>query len=100
MSRPLFLLLLLCCTPAAAQLAPLLDKELPSLLSLYRELHAMPEVSHQEEKTSAVLARQLRALGLPVTERIGRYPRPDWTSYGVAAVLENGAGPTVLIRAE
>ena len=94
--RLLFLLLLLCAAPAAAQL----DKELPSLLSLYRELHASPEVSHQEEKTSAVLARELRALGLPVTERIGRYPKPEWTSYGVAAVLENGAGPTVLIRAE
>jgi amidohydrolase len=102
MSHRLSLLLLLCCTPAAAQppLDPLLDRELPSLVTLYQTLHATPEVSHQEERTAALVARELRALGLTVTERLGRYPRPEWTSYGVAGVLENGAGPTVLIRAE
>lgn len=104
MSRPLSLLLLLlaCTAPLAAQaqLDGLVDRELPSLVSLYQTLHATPEVSHQEERTSALLARELRSLGLTVTERLGRYPKPDWTSYGVAAVLENGTGPTVLIRAE
>ena len=102
MSRRLFTLLLLCCAPAAAQppLDPMIDKELPSLVAFYQALHATPEISHQEEKTSALLASELAALGLPVMERLGKYPKPEWTSYGVAGVLKNGAGPTVLIRAE
>ena len=103
MSRRLSLLLLLsCAAPAFAQppLDSLVEKELPSLVSLYQTFHATPEVSHQEEKTSALLAQELRSLGLTVTERLGRYPKPEWTSYGLAAVLKNGAGPVVLIRAE
>jgi hippurate hydrolase len=96
MSRPLFLLLLLSAAPAAAQL----DKELPSLLALYQEIHATPELSHQEEKTAALVARELRSLGFVVTEHLGKYSKPEWTGHGVAGVLRNGAGPTVLIRAE
>jgi hippurate hydrolase len=39
-------------------------------------------------------------LGYEVTERIGKYENSAWTSYGVVAVMKNGAGPTVLIRTE
>jgi amidohydrolase len=35
-----------------------------------------------------------------VTENVGRYHRPEWKSYGVVGVLRNGAGPTVLVRAD
>lgn len=100
--RPLPLLLLLCALPAAAQppLDALVDKELPSLLSLYEALHAAPELSHREAKTAALVARELRSLGFTVTEHLGKYPKPEWTGHGVAGVLRNGAGPTVLIRAE
>ena len=46
----------------------LADAELPSLLAIYKQLHAAPELSGQEEKTSAFVAKELRALGCEVTE--------------------------------
>ena len=36
-----------------------LDREMPSLLSTYKTLHAAPELSHHEEKTSSFVAGQL-----------------------------------------
>jgi hippurate hydrolase len=74
---------------------------MPSLLSTYKALHAAPELSHQEEKTSAFVARELRALGYTVSEHIGKYAKhPEWVSYGVIGELKNGDGPTVYIRTE
>jgi amidohydrolase len=78
----------------------LIDKEIPSLVETYKLLHASPELSTQEEKTSAFLAKELRSLGYNVTDHIGKYSKPGLTGYGVAAVLKNGEGPTVLIRTD
>jgi len=78
----------------------LLDRDIAQLVSTYKMLHAAPELSHHEEKTAAFVASQLRALGYTVTERVGKYAQPEWTSYGVVAVMKNGAGPTVLVRTE
>jgi len=88
--------------PAIAQqpLDGMLDREIAQLVSTYKTLHAAPELSHHEEKTAAFVASQLRALGYTVTERVGKYAQPEWTSYGVVAVMKNGAGPTVLVRTE
>lgn len=73
--------------------------EVPGLVTTYKGLHAAPELSHHEEKTSALLAEELRKAGYTVTERIGKYP--DGTQgYGVVGILKNGAGPTLLIRAD
>ena len=84
-----------------AELDRLLDRELPSLLSTYKALHAAPELSHHEEKTSGFVASQLRALGYSVTEHFGKYAgHPGWVGYGVVGVLKNGAGPTVYVRTE
>lgn len=63
-----------------------------SLETLYRQLHQFPELSTHEEKTARVLAERLSALGYRVTDHIG--------GFGVAAVLRNGEGPTVLIRSD
>ncbi len=95
-------LLALAALPAAAQqdLAPLAEKELPSLVALYKKLHAAPELSQQEKETAAVIAAELRAAGYEVTERVGKYDDPAATSYGIVAVLRNGSGPTVLIRTD
>jgi amidohydrolase len=76
------------------------DQELPSLVTTYKQLHAAPELSHHEEKTSALLAQQLRALGYEVTEHFGKYENANWKGFGVVAVMKNGAGPTVLVRAD
>jgi len=64
----------------------------PSLDSLYIDLHRNPELSLREERTSAILAGRLRALGFQVTERVG--------GYGVVGVLKNGEGPTVMVRTD
>src|SRR5882672_9861253 len=85
---------------AQQSLEPLIDWQMSSLLATYKMLHAAPEPSHQEEKTSAFFAKELRALGYVVTERIGKYERPGWTGYGVVALLRNGAGPTVMVRTD
>ena len=88
--------------PVRAQqsLDSMIDRELAQLLSTYKMLHAAPELSHYEAKTSAFLAGQLRALGFTVTENVGKYSGGPWQGYGVVAVMKNGAGPTVLMRSD
>src|SRR6478672_2023719 len=95
-------LLSLTTLPLQAQqsLDALVDKELPSLLDTYKMLHTQPELSHREAKTSAFLAAQLKALGFVVTEHVGKYENQAWTGYGVAAVMKNGPGPTILVRTD
>lgn len=78
----------------------LIDRDLASLVATYKTLHAAPELSHHEEKTSSFFAGQLRTLGYDVSERVGKYENPEWTNYGVVAVMKNGAGPTVMLRTE
>ena len=78
----------------------LIDAELPALVDCYKMLHAAPELSGQEETTSAFLAGELRSLGFSVAEGIGKYSNQPWHGFGVLAVLANGDGPTVLVRAD
>ena len=85
---------------AQSSLDALIDREIGQLVSTYKMLHAAPELSHYEEKTSAFLASQLRSFGYTVTERVGKYDRPQFTGYGVVAIMKNGDGPTVLVRAD
>lgn len=63
-----------------------------SLIELYEDLHAHPELAFQEHRTAAIVAERMKALGLTVVEGIG--------GTGVAAVLSNGLGPTVWLRAD
>jgi amidohydrolase len=88
--------------PVAAQqsLDAMVDRELPQLVSTYKKLHAAPELSHYEVKTSAFLAQQLRTLGYEVIENVGKYENAQWKGHGVVAVMKNGAGPTVLVRSD
>ncbi|HET9712871.1 MAG TPA: amidohydrolase [Pyrinomonadaceae bacterium] len=78
----------------------MIDRDLASLLSTYKNLHQAPELSHREEKTAAFVAGELRKLGFTVTERIGKYQNAQWVGYGLVGVLKNGPGPTVLVRTE
>ena len=86
--------------PQQTKVDGVVDQQLPSLVSIYKWIHAAPELSHHEEKTSALLARELRSLGFDVTEHVGKYANPELKAYGVVAVMKNGAGPTVLVRAD
>jgi amidohydrolase len=78
----------------------MIDRDIASWLSTYKMLHAAPELSHREEKTSAFVAGELRKLGFTVTEHIGKFQNAQWTGYGLVAVMKNGPGPTVLVRTE
>jgi len=51
--------------------------ELPSLLAIYKDIHSHPELSTREEKTSALVAKELRATGCEVTENFGKYDNPN-----------------------
>src|ERR1700736_3815524 len=74
--------------------------ELPSLLAIYKDIHSHPELSTREEKTSALVARELRAAGCEVTENFGKYDNPNLKCYGVIGIMKNGAGPTVMVRTD
>jgi hippurate hydrolase len=96
--------LLVISTAAAAQaqqsLDAMIDRETSQLISTYKMLHAAPELSHYEIKTSAFLAQQLRGFGYTVTENVGKYDNSRWQGHGVVAVLKNGDGPVVWVRSE
>ncbi len=79
--------------PLRGAVAANVEKEFPSLLALYTDLHRNPELSLMEERTAGVIARELRAAGIEVTEGFGG-------GFGIVGVLRNGKGPTVLLRAD
>src|SRR5689334_4774518 len=74
--------------PALAKLPTLL----PDLEALYKDVHAHPELSMQETRTSNLAADRLRAAGYDVTTGVGKT--------GVVGLLRNGEGPTVMLRAD
>ena len=78
----------------------LADAELPSLLTIYKDIHSHPELSGHEERTSAMMAKELRAAGCEVTDHLGKYSRPEFKGYGVVGLMKNGAGPTVMVRTD
>jgi len=102
--RSFSILLLSILAPALglAQQTPqsLADAELPSLVAIYKDIHSHPELSGHEERTSALIAKELRAAGCEVTENFGKYDDPKLKSYGVIGVMKNGDGPTVLVRTD
>src|SRR5882757_4784204 len=76
------------------------DAELPSLLGIYKDIHTHPELSGYEERTAALIAKELRAAGCRVTEHLGKYENSKLKGYGVVGVMKNGDGPTVLVRTD
>ena len=77
---------------SAATLSDAIRGDMPQLMTLYRDLHANPELSMQETRTAGVVAERLRAAGFEVTTGVGRT--------GVVGLLRNGEGPTVMMRAD
>ena len=73
-------------TPAFA------DGHEPDLMKVYKHLHANPELSMMEFETAKYLASQLKDLGFDVTENFGKT--------GVVAIMKNGPGKTVMVRAD
>ena len=67
-------------------------REYPSLFDLYKHLHSHPELSFQEVQSAARVADELRKAGCEVTPGVGKH--------GVVGALRNGAGQTLLLRAD
>jgi hippurate hydrolase len=101
-SFPIFLLTILPALSLFGQPTPqsLADAELPSLLGIYKDIHTHPELSGHEERTAALVAKELRAAGCQVTEHLGKYENSKLNAYGVVGVMKNGDGPTVLVRTD
>src|SRR2546422_9192102 len=69
----------------------IIGKEYASLDSLYRDLHARPELSLHEQETARRIASELRATGFEVTtgvggnrseeRRVGKECRSRWSPY-------------------
>src|SRR5260370_14549212 len=87
---------LLCVTSSAWAQSAAVPKEVqsvyPEVQALYVDLHQHPELSSHEIETAAKLASKLRSLGYEVTEHVG--------GTGILAILNNGPGPTVILRTE
>ena len=79
-------------TANAAALSDAIRSDMPMLMELYRDLHAHPELSMQEIQTPKKLAPEMRKLGFSVTEHVGKT--------GLIAVLRNGPGPVLMLRAD
>lgn len=64
----------------------------PALEAVYKDLHQHPELSMHEVRTAKIAADWIEKLGYEVTRGVGET--------GVVGVLRNGAGPTVMLRAD
>jgi len=76
----------------ASPLEDAVAADYPYLEELFNHFHANPELSMQEAKTSDRLAAEMLALGYVVTRNIGKT--------GLVGIMENGDGPTLMIRAD
>ncbi|MGC8490470.1 MAG: M20 family metallopeptidase [Syntrophobacteraceae bacterium] len=66
--------------------------DLPELETVYKDIHAHPELSMQETRTAGIASNHLSALGFETTTGVGKT--------GVVGILRNGNGPTVMLRAD
>ena len=96
----------------AEGLADAVAADYPYVFELYKHFHENPELSFKESESAARMASELEGLGFTVTTGVG----DDWVKqkvkadagavldgvggYGLVAVMENGDGPTVMLRAD
>jgi amidohydrolase len=65
---------------------------LPELEAVYKDLHRNPELSMHEVRTAKIAADWIERYGYEVSRGVGKT--------GVVGVLRNGAGATVMLRAD
>jgi hippurate hydrolase len=65
---------------------------LGDLEDLYKDVHRHPELSMEEARTASLAAERLQTAGFEVTTGVG--------NTGVVGLLQNGEGPTVMLRAD
>jgi amidohydrolase len=86
---------LMMAAPAVAASDPLgkaVEADMPSLIAIYKDLHVHPELSLKEGRSAAIMAAEAKKAGFEVTSGVG--------GTGVVAVLKNGPGPVLLLRAD
>jgi hippurate hydrolase len=69
-----------------------IDKLLPELTEIYKDIHRNPELSMHETRTSKIAADYLAKYQFEVTTPVG--------PTGVVGLLKNGDGPVVMLRAD
>ncbi len=69
-----------------------IDKLLPELEEIYKDIHRNPELSMHEERTSKIAADYLTKYQYEVTTKVG--------PTGVVGLMKNGEGPVVMLRAD
>ena len=93
----LFAILLLLCginlqAQVAKQVKQMANTDSARLIELFKDLHQNPELAFMEVRTSAIVAKELKALGYEVVTGIAKT--------GVVGILKNGNGPIVMYRAD
>ncbi len=89
------ILLFVTTTPAqttAKQLKQMAYADSFRLVEIFKDLHQNPELGFMEVRTSAIIAKELKALGYDVITGIAKT--------GVVGILKNGDGPVVMYRAD
>lgn len=95
MSRLFFFATALLCPVIARAQSPVaswIDKNMESLAGTYVWFHQHPEISFEERETAATLAQLWRDSGYSVSTGIG--------GHGIVGILENGNGPTLMLRCD
>ena len=77
---------------AIAQAGRSIDADSERLIGIFKDLHQHPELGFMEERTAAIVAREMRELGYEVETGIG--------GTGVVAIMRNGEGPVLMYRAD
>ncbi len=93
-------------------LAEAVAADYPYVFELYKHFHQNPELSFRESESARKMTSELKALGFDVTTGVG----DKWTKakakadagkaldgvggYGLVAIMKNGAGPTLMMRAD
>lgn len=94
----IFVLLVVCHQPLLSSVAVAEDPNewvnanMKPLAKLYLHLHKNPELSFEEKETSERIAKELKDVGATVTTDVG--------GFGIVGIIENGEGPTVMLRAD
>ena len=89
----LTLAMLLASAPVRADpLGEAVAADMPGLTAIYRDLHAHPELSFKEGRSAGIMASEAKKAGFTVTTGVG--------GTGVVAVMKNGPGPVLMLRAD
>lgn len=76
----------------AKRVSDTVDQDTDRLVAIFKDFHQNPELGFQETRTAGIVAKELEDLGFEVKTGIG--------TTGVAGIMRNGDGPTVLFRGD